>query len=219
MGILRAINLDVVVLVVYFGAMAMMGPLFMSRNRTTEGYFLGDRSFPGWLVGFSMFATSISSITFMAYPADAFKTAWLRMLPNFMLPVAVLVASRFFLPFFRRGNITSAYEYLEGRFGPNVLLYAACAFTLAQLVRISLILYLVSQLVKELTGLPPIWAVIIGGAVTSLYTVLGGIRAVLWTDFIQAVVLWVGGLTCILVIATTCRADIGARRDRELRCR
>jgi solute:Na+ symporter, SSS family len=192
--------LDIAVLVLYFGAMASLGPLFAHRNRTTEGYFLGDRSFPGWLVGFSMFATSISSITFLAYPADAYKTAWLRMLPNLTLPIVVLMASHIFLPFFRRGKITSAYEYLEGRFGPNVRLYAACAFIIAQVVRISLILFLVSQLVEQVTGLNPIWSVVIGGFITSFYTVLGGIRAVLWTDFIQAMVLWVGGLICIFII-------------------
>ena len=194
-------GLDVLVLVLYFGAMAAMGPLFARRGRTTEGYFLGDRSFPGWLVGFSMFATSISSITFLAYPADAYKTAWLRMLPNFTLPIGVLVASRVFLPFFRRGKITSAYEYLEGRFGPNVRLYAACAFIVAQIIRISMILYLVSELIEEIAGLDPLWCVIIGGTITSFYTITGGIRAVLWTDFIQAIVLWVGGLICVFVIA------------------
>jgi len=199
MGEIRV--LDAVVLVLYFGAMASMGPLFARRGRTTEGYFLGDRSFPGWLIGFSMFATSISSITFLAYPADAFKTSWLRMLPNFTLPIGVLIASRFFLPFFRRGKVTSAYEYLEGRFGPNVRLYAACAFVVAQVIRISMILYLVSELVQELTGLPPMVSVVVGGVVTSFYTITGGIRAVLWTDFIQAIVLWVGGVLCILVIA------------------
>jgi len=194
-------TLDVVVLVVYFGSMAAMGPLFARKSRTTEGYFLGDRSFPGWLVGFSMFATSISSITFLAYPADAYKTAWLRMLPNFTLPIGVLVASHVFLPFFRRGKITSAYEYLEGRFGPNVRLYAALAFIFQQVIRVSLILFLVSQLVQKTTGLPAIYSVVVGGVITSFYTITGGIRAVLWTDFIQAMVLWVGGVICIFVIA------------------
>ncbi|MCP4640301.1 MAG: sodium:solute symporter, partial [bacterium] len=144
-------TLDIIVLVLYFGAMAAMGPLFAKKGRTTEGYFLGDRSFPGWLIGFSMFATSISSITFMAYPGDGYKTAWLRMIPNFTLPLAVLMASYFFLPFFRRGKITSAYEYLEGRFGPKVRLYAALAFIVSQVIRISMILFLVSQLVQEVT--------------------------------------------------------------------
>jgi len=193
--------IDVVVLGVYFAAMAAMGPLFMRRGATTEGYFLGNRAFSGWLVGFSMFATSISSLTFLAYPGDAYKTAWLRMLPNLSLPLVVLMASHLFLPFFRRGNITSAYEYLEGRFGPNVRLYAACAFIFGQVVRISMILFLVSQLVEQVTGLEPWKSVLIGGAITSFYTVLGGITAVIWTDFIQAVVLWFGGLICLLVIA------------------
>ena len=194
-------GLDIAVFVLYFGAMASMGPLFARKSQTTEGYFLGDRSFPGWLVGFSMFATSISSITFLAYPADAYKTAWLRMLPNLTLPIGVLVASRVFLPFFRRGNITSAYEYLEERFGPNVRLYAACAFIVAQVIRISMILYLVSQLVQEILGVDPLVSVLIGGAVTSFYTIIGGIRAVLWTDFTQAIVLWVGGLISIFVLS------------------
>lgn len=193
--------LDIVVLIIYFGSMAMMGPLFARRSKTTEGYFVGDRSFPGWLIGVSMFATSISSITFVAYPADSYKTAWLRMVPNFMLPIGILMASHLFLPFFRRGQITSAYQYLEGRFGPKVRLYAAATYILGQIVRNSMILYLVSQLVAGFTGLSPIYSVLIGGVITSFYTVTGGIHAVVWTDFIQALVLWVGGILCVLIIA------------------
>jgi SSS family solute:Na+ symporter len=200
---------NLAVLVLYFGAMASMGPLFASKSRTTEGYFLGDRSFPGWLIGISMFATSISSISFLAYPADAYKTAYLRFIPNLALPLVVLMASHFFLPFFRRGKITSAYEYLEGRFGPNVRLYAASAYIIGQVIRISMILYLVAQLVEEITGLPPIYAVVIGGVVTSFYTIMGGIRAVLWTDFIQAVVLWIGGLISLWVVLALVGADSG----------
>lgn len=201
--------IDYIVLVVYFGAMASLGPFFASRARTTEGYFLGDRSFPGWLVGFSMFATSISSMTFVAYPADAFRTAWYRMTPNYMLPIAVLIAAYFFLPFFRRNRITSAYEYLEGRFGPYTRLYAACAFILTQVIRVSMILYLVSILVHNVTGINPYVAIFIGGVVTAFYTVLGGIRAVLWTDFIQAMVLWVGGVISLGVIIYAIPGGLG----------
>ncbi len=192
--------LDYVVLVVYFGAMAALGPLFASKSRTTEGYFLGDRSFPGWLVGFSMFATSISSMTFMAYPGDAFKTAWYRMTPNYALPVAVLIATFFFLPFFRRAGTVSAYEYLEERFGRWTRLYAACAFIIGQAIRVSLILFLVSILLNQMTGINVYVCILLGGVITSFYTVLGGIRAVLWTDFLQACVLWVGGMISLVVI-------------------
>lgn len=200
---------DTVVLVVYFGAMAALGPIFASRGKTVDGYLLGDRSFPGWLIGFSMFATSISSIAFLGYPGDAFKTAWYRMVPNYMMPIAVLVATFFFLPFFRRSKVTSAYEYLESRFGPITRMYAAIAFIIMQVVRVSQILYLVSVLLATITGWNPIAAILIGGVITSGYTVMGGIRAVIWTDFIQALVLWGGALICLTVIVYQLPGGIG----------
>lgn len=87
----------------------------------------------------SLFGSTISSITFVAYPADAYKTAYLRLLICFMLPVGVFIASRWFVPFFRRGKITSAFQYLEGRFGPTTRVYAASVFIVAQCIRLSLI--------------------------------------------------------------------------------
>lgn len=200
---------DYVVLVLYFGAMAALGPFFASKGRTTEGYLLGDRSFPGWLVGFSMFATSISSVAFVGYPGDSFKTAWYRMVPNYTMPLAVLVATFFFLPFFRRARVTSAYEYLETRFGPITRMYAAIAFIIMQVVRVSLILYLVTVLLYTITGFNPYWAILIGGVITSFYTVLGGIRAVMWTDFIQSLVLWGGAVICLGVIIYQLPGGIG----------
>jgi SSS family solute:Na+ symporter len=195
--------IDWIILVVYFGAMAAMGPYFARKNKTTENYFLGGRSFPGWLIGLSMFATSISSITFVAYPADAYKTAYLRFLLCLMLPVGVFLASIIFLPYFRRARITSAFEYLEGRFGPKTRMYAALVFIAGQVMRLSLILYLVSLLVQEMTGLNAYWSILIGGIVTSIYTVMGGIEAVIWTDFFQSFLLWGGGLLCLLMIIFT----------------
>ena len=109
-------TLDIIVLVAYLAALFAMGFSFARKNTSTEEYFLGGRRFSGWVIGLSLVGTSISSVTFLAYPGDAFRTAWLRFLPNLMLPVAVVVAAYFFLPFFRRGNTTTAYEFLEERF-------------------------------------------------------------------------------------------------------
>lgn len=193
-------KLDWAILVIYFVAMAMIGPIVSRKGKTTEGYFVGNRSYSGWLIGITMFATSISSITFMAYPADAYKTAYLRYMICLMLPVAVYIASHVFLPFYRRGKITSAFEYLEMRFGPGIRAYAATAFIFGQLLRLSMILYLVSLLVHEMTGMPSFQCILIGGVVTSFYTVMGGIEAVVWTDFIQSFLLWGAGLVCLLTI-------------------
>ena len=198
MGQMRLI--DIVVLVAYFVSMSLMGIFFARRSNSTEGYFVGNRAYPGWLIGISLFGAMISSITFVAYPADAYKTAYLRLLICFMLPVGVWIASRFFVPFFRRGKITSAFQYLEGRFGPKTRVYAATVFILAQCVRLSIIQFLVAMLMHEITGWDVTFCIILGGAVTAFYTVRGGIEAVIWTDFVQSVILTVGGLLILVVI-------------------
>ncbi len=200
---------DWMILVLYMVAMAAIGPLCARSGRTTEGYFLGSRSFSGWLVGLSMFATSISSVTFMAYPADAYKTAYIRFVPCLMLPLGVLLCSYIFLPFYRKARIISAFEYLESRFGPGIRLYAASMFVLGQLIRLSLVLYLVSLLVYEMSRLDPMLCILIGGVVTAFYTITGGIKAVLWTDFIQSFLLWGGGLVCLLVIVFKLEGGFG----------
>ena len=192
--------IDIGVLLVYLSGLFVLGAWFARKNVDTEAYFLGGRRIKGWVIGLSLVGTSISSITFLAYPGDAYKTAWLRFLPNLMLPLAVVIAARYFLPFFRRGKTVTAYEYLEDRFGPSIRLYGAVAFIVAQTVRVSLILYLVSLVLQEITGLSAVWCIVIGGGVVAVYTVMGGIEAVIWTDVIQTVVLLVGGVVCLAVI-------------------
>jgi len=202
-------TIDIIVLVVYFLAMAAMGPYFARKNKTTENYFLGGRSFPGWLIGLSMFATSISSITFVAYPGDAYKTAYIRFLPCLMLPVGIYIAAKIFLPFYRRAHITSAFEYLEVRFGSGTRAYAATAFIIGQVTRLGMILYLVSMLVQEMTGLNAQYSILLGGVITSFYTITGGIEAVIWTDFFQSFLLWFGGFAILGIIIYSVDGGLG----------
>lgn len=192
--------LDLFSLLFYLLIVLAIGLYFSKKNTSTEEYFVGGRSFSGWVIGLSLVGTSISSITFLAYPGDAYKTAWLRFLPNLMLPLAVFIAAYVFLPFFRRGNTITAYEYLEHRFGPSIRVYGAITFIVGQLVRISLILYLLSLLIHELTGLSAETSIILGGVFVAFYTIVGGIDAVIWTDVLQTIVLLLGGLICLIVI-------------------
>jgi solute:Na+ symporter, SSS family len=191
---------DWAVIALYFAGTAWIAWTVRRRSRTTEGYFVGSRAIPGWAVGFSIAGTAISSITFMALPADAFKTAWLRMLPNFMLPLGVLAGSRFFLRFYRDGRTTTAFEFLEARFGPATRLYAAFTFVVGQLLRISMILFLLGQLTREMTGLSPTVSIVIAGLFVGGYTAAGGIEAVVWTDVAETVVLTLGGAACLAVV-------------------
>jgi solute:Na+ symporter, SSS family len=201
---------DVLVILIYFGAITAAGIYFAKKkNKNTEDYFLGGRNFPAWAIGLSMVGTSISSVSFLAYPADAYKTAYLRLLFGFTLPIGVLVASIFFLPFFRRGKVTSAYEYLEGRFGPGTRLYAALAFLVTQIIRLGMILYLLSLLVHQLTGFDTYLCIVVGGVFVAVYTVLGGIEAVVWTDVVQTIVLVFGGFICLYFIVNQLEGGLG----------
>lgn len=191
---------DAAVIVIYFIALIFVGLWFARRNKSTEEYFLGNRSFPGWAIGISLVGTSISSISFLAYPADAYKTAYLRLLTAFTLPLAILAASMFFLQFYRKSKVTTAFEYLEGRYGPVTRVYGASMFIVMQVVRVSVILYLVSTLIEELTGLSPVNSIVIAGAIVSFYTIVGGIEAVVWTDVAQTLVLIFGGILSLGVI-------------------
>lgn len=192
--------IDIGVLALYFLTMMLMGTYFSRRAKSTERYFVGGRSYSGWIIGVALFGATISSITFVAYPADAFKTGYLRYVICVTLPFAVLIASRFFVPFFRRGKVTSVFEYLETRFGPRTRVYGACVFIIAQCFRISLIQFLVALLVNRITGWDVTTCILIGGVVTAYYTIAGGIEAVIWTDFVQSVILTGGGLLILGVI-------------------
>ena len=191
---------DLGVVVVYFAAMILVGTGFSRRAKDTERYFVGGRAYPGWLIGISLFGATISSITFVAYPADAFKTGYLRYVICITLPLAALIAARLFVPFFRRGKITSVFEYLEKRFGPRTRVYGASVFIVAQCFRISLIQFLVALLVNRITGWSVPVCILVGGVVTAYYTVAGGMEAVIWTDFVQSILLTGGGLLILGVV-------------------
>lgn len=201
--------LDLTVLIGYLALVAGMGYYFSKKNVTTEEYFVGGRSFSGWVIGLSLVGTSISSVTFLSFPADAYKTTWIRFITTWSMPLGVLIAAYMFLPFFRRNNITSAYEFLEHRFGPSVRVYGGVTFIFAQLVRISIILYLVSLLLHQITGFSFVTCVLISGIFVAFYTVIGGINAVIWTDVIQTVVLVLGGLLTLGVIINHLPGGLG----------
>lgn len=201
--------LDILTLLAYLFGVTIMGFYLSRKNTSTEEYFVGGRSFNGWIVGLSLVGTSISSVTFVAYPGDAFKTAWLRFLPNLTLPICVIIAAYLFLPFFRRGKITSAYEYLEDRFGPSIRIYGAVAFIISQILRVSMILYLISLVIFEMTGFSPVMCILIGGIFVAVYTIVGGINAVIWTDVVQTIVLIIGGIITIVIIINKLPGGLG----------
>lgn len=188
---------DMGVIVLYMGLTLSVGLYFSRRNQNTERYFLGKRDFPGWAIGLSFIGSTISSVTFIAYPADSFKTAWLRLAPPLAFPFIIIFASYVFVPFFRRGAVHSAYHYLYLRFGPSISIYAASVYLLAQVVRAATITYLLAILISSMTGFSVFACILFSAGITAVYTIKGGFEAVVWTDVIQTIVLLAGAIACV----------------------
>ncbi|MBC2595250.1 sodium/solute symporter [Ruficoccus amylovorans] len=191
---------DICVLVIYFIIQIGIGVYVGRKNKSSDQYFLGGKSFGGFVIGISFIGSVISSVTFIATPADGFKTAWLRFMPNLAFPIVTLLAAWLLVPFFRRGTITSAYQYLSLRFHNSISTYASIIFIGTQLLRTSMITYLLSLLVAEMTGLTFAHSVLLVVGVTAVYTVKGGLSAVIWTDVIQTIVLLGSAIVCIGLI-------------------
>ena len=111
------------------------------------------------------------------------------------------IFATYYLPFFRRLNVTTAYEYLEERFNVKVRTLASITFILMQLARIGIVLYLPAIAIASVTGIDLFLCIAIMGVFCTIYTVMGGIEAVIWTDVIQVVILLGGAIFCIVIAA------------------
>jgi SSS family solute:Na+ symporter len=201
--------LDFVIMAVYFAGMAWIGWHFSRRSGTTEGYFLGGHRLPSWAIGMSMLATSISSITFLAFPAAAYALDWRMSVSALVTPIIAILGMWLFIPFFRNQARTTAFEYLFSRFGAGSQFYGAITFLLAQSLRMGSILYLMVLPISMITGWDPILIMLFVGVFVALYTIFGGMSAVVWTDVVQAFTLYIGGAAAILVMALAVPGGLG----------
>jgi SSS family solute:Na+ symporter len=192
--------IDWIVLVVYFCGTMGIGIYFYRKSRTTEGFTAADRSVPGWAVGLSIFATYLSSISFLALPGKAYATNWNPFVFSLSLPIATWIAVRFFMPYYRKSGEVSAYFNLEHRFGPWARIYTSIFFLLTQLARFGAVTYLMALPMSILFGWDIRLIIIITSLSVICYAFIGGILAVIWTDAFQAIVLTVGTLICAGVV-------------------
>jgi SSS family solute:Na+ symporter len=193
---------DKIILIVYFFAIIAFGIYFRKRSSTSQGFMIASGRLPGWAVGLSMLGTFVSSMTFLGYPGQAYNFNWDAMMFSFTLPLAALVAILYFIPLYRERVKVSAYEYLDQRFGGWARVYGSISFMFGSLTRIGMILYLVSLVIHNLTGWSYYTIIIVTGIGVTLYTVIGGIEAVIWTDVVQVIILFAGALLTLVVLAT-----------------
>ena len=208
--------IDLAILVAYLVGITVFGCSFYFKKSVcgTEGFVSGGRRVPSWAIGLSIFATLVSSISFLALPAKAFATNWNALVFSFTVPLTAIVAAFAFVPLYRSLNSVSAYAFLEQRFGAWARMYGSACFLVMQTARSGVILYLLAILLKTLFGWSVPTIILVVGVTTCLYSMMGGVLAVIWTDAIQSVVLIVGTLLCIGVLLFTMPEGLGAAAGR-----
>ncbi|HUT53260.1 MAG TPA: sodium:solute symporter [bacterium] len=192
--------IDFVVLAVYLAAVVGLGVWAGRGDRNTDDYFVGGRRMPGWLVGVSILGTCVSSVTYVAYPGFAFAHDWEYLVQGLMLPVVLFAGGLHVATFYRRRVKTSVNEFLEERFGPGVRTFSLTVLLISEVTRVATVMYLFSLVVHTITGLNIVLVIVVIGAITVVYAVLGGIRGVIWTDLIQTIVLLAGGVITVIAV-------------------
>ena len=192
--------LDWIVIAVYLVAMLGIGLHFYLREKrgSTSDFFVGGRSIPFWAAGISLYATNVSSISFIAIPAKAFETNWQYLANNLIAVLGLMFVAVWIVPLLRRLDLMSVFSYLETRFHPVIRMLASALCIAMQIgARMSVILFLPSLAISTITGIDVVWSILLMGVFTILYTTLGGMKAVIWTDFVQVFVMFGGAIFAI----------------------
>ena len=192
--------LDIIIFLFFTGGVVVFGCSFFNKKRSSEEFTSAGRSLPGWVVGMSIFATYVSSISYLAYPGKAYMSDWNAFVFSLSIPIASYFAAKYFVPFYRSIGSVSAYSFLEERFGPWARMYASSCYLLTQVARMGSILYLLALPMNALLG----WDIKMIIAITSIaiiaYSMLGGLKAVIWTEAIQGFILIGGAVVCLCVL-------------------
>ncbi len=191
---------DWLIIAVYMFGMLGVGFYFYrgAKNGSSSEFFLGSRSIPAWAAGISMFAGSISSISYLAIPAKAYETNWQYIMSKMSTIVGLIFVAIWIVPLFRRLNLVSVFNYLETRFHPSIRLLSSALWMLMQIGgRMGIVLFLPAMAIGTITDTNIVACIIIVGVFTIIYTALGGMKAVVWTDVFQVMVLTGGACFAI----------------------
>lgn len=186
------------VIILYLLGMLGVGFFFSRKEKSTDQFFKGGGNIPWWAAGISIFATALSAITFLSIPAKAYAANWNMFMFNMTIIMIVPIVIGFYLPFFRKLNVASAYQYLEDRFGAAARMLASTFFSIFMFARVAIVLFLPSLALNAVTGIDIYLCIVLMGVVTIIYCTMGGIEAVVWGDVIQGIIL-LGGAVLSLV--------------------
>ncbi len=189
-------GLDISILLLYALVLIAMGVHYSRKNRTAEQFMVADRTIPAWAAGLAVMSAYTSSISYIATPGKAFDANWHPFIFSLcIVPVAWMVV-KYIVPYYRKQRLISVYSFLEERLGLWGRLYAALSFLLYMIGRVAVILYLASLLLSTFVPWNIGLVIIAIGLITIVYTLLGGMEAVIWTDVMQSAIMIAGILFC-----------------------
>ncbi|ALX70963.1 sodium:solute symporter [Spiroplasma turonicum] len=203
-----------IVLALYLAIMMGIGVYFKIKSKiqktehNSKEFFRSGGKIPGWIAGFSIYSTTISAITYMSTPAKAFSGDWLWAFGNLTIFIVTPLLIKFIIPFFKRLDATTGYGFLEKRFSYFLRLFSSVMFILFHTLKIGVIIYLPTIALTSVTDINPYAIAAVIGILCMIYTILGGMNGVIWTEFIQAIVL-LGGIALAIIFALAKMPDIG----------
>jgi len=194
-------SIDIAILVIYSCVLIGMGVYYRRKCRTSEQFMVADRTIPAWAAGLAVMSAYTSSISYIATPGKAFDSNWHPMIFALCIfPVAWLVC-KYAVPYYRKARLISVYSFLEERLGSWGRAYGAFAFVLYMIGRVAVILYLASLLLEIFVPWNIAVVIVAIGLITIVYTLLGGMEAVIWTDVMQSIIMIAGIIFCAVSLS------------------
>ncbi len=191
-------SLDWAIMIVYLAGMIVMSWWLGRKQTDSSSYYLGGNNLSWWSIGISTMATQCSTNSLLGAPAFIITTGLLWLQYEFAVPIAMVIIMIFLLPFYRKLNLISIYEYLERRFDVRTRTLLSLMFQFLRAFGTGVTVYGIAIVLQSIVGIPFVWAVLMLGIVTIIYDMLGGMEAVVLSDVIQMAVLYIGILLCVI---------------------
>lgn len=192
--------IDWTIVLVFLAANLVLGWALGQKVTSAREFHVGSGKTPWWAIGLSVIATYISALSFLGAPAWAYKDGLAALAIHLNYPIVILLVTTFFLPFFYNSGVPSIYEYQERRFGPASRATMSLIFLVTQALSTGAILYATALVLQFATGVPIPLAIVAITILALIYTTMGGMLAVIWTDVFQAVVLFGGAIVILIAL-------------------
>lgn len=188
------------IVITYLVANLVLGFVLSKKVKSAKDFYVGNKTTPWWAIGISVLATYVSAMTFLGAPAWSYKMGLSVIAIHLNYPLVIILVMSLFVPFFMQLNVISIYEYQEKRFGKASRTVISVIFLITQLLSSAAVLYGSALVIGYITGIDVIASIIIVSMITLVYTSMGGITAVIWTDVLQSGIFLAGGFVVLFVL-------------------